>query len=857
MLFSQEQVSFKSLIGKVILFFLAICVAAGIVWSISREVFDEMLSTVNRISQPSERLDLVDDLSTSILNLSQFQNLNPADARKAQVAYYEESQQLIATLDSLENLLVGDLGQLERINNMKRLIIDRDKVFSDYIGIRSQLMNTEELSEQVQNISEIISSKQPTTDSVIKTITKETRTTTLYQPEQGPKDVTAEPEKKRFLGIFKSKKKGAQEVEENVKIPVIKKEEIIVEIDSLVNVSADSSIHEVGRAVQSIEENHRKQTGAYVNREKQLASSIRAMTLELNEIVDELQLDIRKKVNHENAQARTFVNEKIEQMKWILLVAVAVLVIAVYLIILEVNNHSKSRKELIIAKEEALQFGLAKQRFLANMSHEIRTPLQAIIGYTDLISEAQKPALHIVESLKGASNHLLHLVNQVLDYSRIISNNYTIKQEPFDLEKVLLDVLHIVSGNAEKKAITLDYTNQVNLEGYSLIGDPFRLKQILLNLFSNAIRFTPENGTVSLHVTANNRDDADRLLVRMEVRDTGIGMTKAELERIFHEFEQANQDTVNKYGGTGLGLTIVKELVNLQDGVITVQSTPNAGSVFVCTIPYLITDAMQEQLVSLPESPSNSTVSSDVAETAFNGLVWVIDDDRFIREWCGLVLKKMGVRHQTFESGIVMKTQAIPDDLAMVLTDMRMPEMTGEEVCQYIKEQTGNRVNVYVITAQALPEEHVILKNMGFDDIIMKPFQADAIKDLLRRNTVHQSVIQTKQADFSSIEAMTFGDAELLRDILVQFKEDTAHDVALLDDDTIATESAAYIADIIHKLAGRVGQLGALDLAGELRETEVMLRTSSGTLEENRRKQLSSNVRGLLHEIEDYLHHSI
>lgn len=837
----------QSVKGKVLLGFLLAGIALTVSWKISKEAFDKMLSTVNRLSQPSERLDMVNHLSAKIVHLSQFQNMNPADARKARLEYFNQSRQLNQSLDSLKFLLSRDSAQVARIDNMKKLLEKRDRIFTSYIGVRLQLMNNEELTEQVQSISTIISATQPKTDSTVKTTTRETRTTTLYQPEQPPKEPDDEAEKKKFLGIFKSKKKDTRE-DPPVTVPIIKKEEITIVIDTLVNISSDSSIQKVSEAVQTIEATQRKQTDNYVNREKQLAESAKAMSLQLREVMEELELDVVKQVNKENQEARELVNNKIEQIVYLMIAFLVILSILAYRIILDIGKSNENRKQLIRAKEEAENYGQAKQRFLANMSHEIRTPLQAIIGYTELISASQKPEQQVVESLKGASDHLLHLVNQVLDYSRIISNKYVIVKEPFDLEKVLDDILHIVEGDAKRKNISLDFNYDPALEHLRLAGDPFRLKQILLNLFSNALRFTDENGVIGLTVTGQKSGEGQ--MIRFEVSDTGIGISEEEQSRIFNEFEQANNETVNTYGGTGLGLSIVKELVQLQNGCLSVSSTPGSGSVFVIEIPYEVT--------LLTEDPEMETISSHEGIAAdFDGLVWVIDDDRFIRDWCRMLLKKLGIRHETFESGLAVQLVPVPEDLKIVFTDMRMPGLPGNEVCAMIKEKAAHDVEVYVITAQALPEEQEMLLEMGFDGILMKPFKAenllDVIVDYSRRNPV-----PVRQADFSSIEAMAFGDSDILKEVLEQFMEDTAADLKSIEDMLVHEESAnGKIADFIHKLAGRVGQLGAFSLSDDLKEMELVLRADDSLPAPERIQSLLSGIRKLMNEVQTYVHYSI
>jgi len=845
----QNDHSFlQSLGGKIIIGFIIAFVALSVSWRISKDTFDEMLSTVNRLSRPSERLTLINNLTTDIVQLSQFQNLNPADARKARQEYFSQSIKLTQSLDSLKILLSDDADQVSRIDNMKKLLEERDRIFTNYIGVRSQLMNNEELKEQVQTITTIISSASPKADSTVKTTTRETRTTTLYQPENQPQIPEDEADKKKFLGIFKSKKKETRQ-EPPATVPIIKKEEITVVIDTLFNVTSDSSIQKVNEAVQTFEATQRKQTDNYVIKEKQLAETAKAMTGQLREVMQELEMDVVSQVNKENQEARELVNNKIQQMGKYSIALLIILLLLGGWIFIDLFKKNENRKQLILAKEEAEAYGKAKQRFLANMSHEIRTPLQAIIGYTDLISGSQKPEPQVVESLKGASDHLLHLVNQVLDYSRIISNKFVIVKEPFGLEAVMDDILNIVKGEAKRKNISLDFTYDQTLDNIQLLGDPFRLKQILLNLFSNAIRFTEEGGTIGLTVSGNKIGVGQ--MVTFEVSDTGIGISEEEQIRIFNEFEQANDETVNAFGGTGLGLAIVKELVHLQHGKIRLKSTPGVGSVFLITIPFETSTLTAEKEMLVLNTFDNIA-------REFDGLIWVIDDDRFIRDWCHMLLTKLGLRHQTFESGTMVNAMEIPADLKIVFTDMRMPGLTGNEVCALIKERATQPVEVFVITAQALPEEHEKLLKMGFDGILMKPFKAENMLEVIGNHVKNNTDAAIRLADFSTIEAMAFGDNDILKEVLEQFMLDTATDLDsiehLLSSDDPDRER---LADFIHKLAGRVGQVGALRLSADLKELELGLREEGNVSADEKILSLTNTIRKLITEVESYLTYSI
>src|SRR5690606_16013363 len=308
---------------------------------------------------------------------------------------------------------------------------------------------------------------------------------------------------------------------------------------------------------------------------------------------------------------------------------------------------------------------------LANMSHEIRTPLQSIIGFTEHLKSEVSQGNDAVEAIHSSSEHLLHIVNEVLDYSRISSGNFTFARENFSLKKVIREVESAMRIQAEKKGLVL-VLDMEQASDETLTGDAFRLRQVLYNLLGNAIKFTTR-GFVRLSVTTRSFPDG-KVGCLFEIMDTGIGIRKEDIQKIFNQFEQADTSITRNFGGTGLGLTIVKSLVEAQDGKLTVDSEAGRGSTVMVSMTY-------DRSVGGGASQREDT-QGEVRASQDIGTVLVVDDDPMILRLCGLILKKHNIEHVLFNDPTLLLKETPDPRVTHILMDIRMPRMNGVELCQ-------------------------------------------------------------------------------------------------------------------------------------------------------------------------------
>ncbi len=407
--------------------------------------------------------------------------------------------------------------------------------------------------------------------------------------------------------------------------------------------------------------------------------------------------------------------------------------IALFVTLLIARNQEITRRveaataELSAAKEQAEDAARAKADFLANMSHEIRTPMNAVIGLTNLalqtqLDEKQKDYLGKIES---SATSLLGIINDILDFSKIDAGMMTVEQVPFDLHvEVLENLSNVVGLRAAEKGLELLFDFEPDLP-HSLIGDPLRIGQILTNFCNNAVKFT-EAGEITLRIRMVSRED-DRIELRMEVQDTGIGMTQQQIDQLFQEFSQADTSITRKYGGTGLGLTISKRLAELMDGTVGVSSEPGVGSVFWFSAWLGVAE---EQDAALARS----------FDVQVEGLrVLVVDDNPTARMILARYLKAFGysVEEASDGAGALARLADAPADAPfdLVLMDWKMPEMDGLEATRQIKQQ-GDLAKipaVMMVTAfdrEALQDE---AQGVDLDGILVKPVSQSTLLDGIMR----------------------------------------------------------------------------------------------------------------------------
>lgn len=427
---------------------------------------------------------------------------------------------------------------------------------------------------------------------------------------------------------------------------------------------------------------------------------------------------------------QTQMNKQKSTRNWILFLGISALLLALGLYARlrytrKVQKLLQHKNEVIEAeKEKAEASEKAKHQFLANMSHEIRTPMNAIKGMTDILirrnpKEDQKEYL---EGIKQSSDSLLVIINDILDISKIEAGKVELENEPFSVNELLNNVHTIMQFKAEEKGLELK--KEMPADELNVIGDANRLRQILINLIGNAIKFT-EKGLVT--TTIQSEKTEGKLNLHFTVSDTGIGIDKNRMTKIFESFEQAYSDTSRKFGGTGLGLSISKKLVELHNGSIWVESEKGKGSQFHCTIPYAIAASTTEIIPA-------EDVHSNIAAALTGIRILLVEDNAFNVVVAQEELEDAieGVYVDVAVNGLIAIEQLKFADFDIILMDIQMPVMNGFEATKAIRNLDSEKAHTPIIamTANVLKEEVDLCYQAGMNDFFAKPFDT---KELLNK----------------------------------------------------------------------------------------------------------------------------
>ena len=517
-----------------------------------------------------------------------------------------------------------------------------------------------------------------------------------------------------------------------------------------------------------------------------------------------------------------------------------------------INRHSMFEKmqqaehDLRLARDAAESSSHAKSTFLANMSHEIRTPMNSIIGFTELALDDDIPprTRDYLNKINENSEWLMEIINDVLDISKIESGKLSLEKIPFDLHDIFSHCQTVITPKALEKGISLYFYAEPSI-GKKLIGDSTRLRQVLINLITNAVKFT-RVGTVKVSSYIKSSTD-DTVSVYFEVRDSGIGMTTEEIERIYEPFIQADSSTTRKYGGTGLGLPISLSIIEFMGGKLEVESTPGVGSRFSFELTFDTIDLPEEQA-------DDRIIKTGVEKPIFKGEILVCEDNTMNQQVICDHLMRVGlntvVAHNGMEGVEMVKSRIEngekPFDL--IFMDIYMPVMDGLEAAAIISE-LKTETPIVAMTANIMLDDKGFYELNGLPGYLSKPFTSQELWRCLLQYLEPVSIsYMEKQGQLQEAQ----DNYELQKKLRLKFVNDYQNKYDEIAE-AISTEDTTHAHMLVHSLKSNAGMIGKHGLQKAAAEIEALLKEGMTPIKDEYMAHLKTELAAAIEELQPLL----
>jgi signal transduction histidine kinase/CheY-like chemotaxis protein/HPt (histidine-containing phosphotransfer) domain-containing protein len=582
-----------------------------------------------------------------------------------------------------------------------------------------------------------------------------------------------------------------------------------------------------------IEQQDRITKEKMISREAQLAFTGNQIKEKFYDLITKMENEVTEHINNNADQASLLAGKTYRWLTMFSLSGTLLAIIVMFIIARFVRKTQAYQVALENSKDEAEKLSRTKELFMANMSHEIRTPVTAISGFTEqLLHEPfDEYTTNTLKIIKSSSDHLADIINDILDFSKLQNDKLILEKVHFRIKKISEDVFVLFEKQARQNNTSLSYSLSPDTPPV-LLGDPYRLKQIMINLISNSVKFT-SNGKVHFSVKSIEKKPGEIELI-LEFTDTGIGIEESKLDFIFEDFTQAEMSTTRKYGGTGLGLSIVKKLVELHNGRIECRSRKNEGTQITCFLPFMTGD---EKLV---KSESGTLLS--IPDELKRYKILIVDDEEYNRLLFKTILNRWNVKYSEAVNGMEAIEMVKNNHFDLLFMDARMPGIDGLKATQFIREELqipASQMPVICISAATLNEDREKYEKAGMNAFLEKPFTEEmllkTILSVMKEAPKTSSATELKEIknndetgnkiNLVNLLHIAGGDKQFIKHMLITFLDTTAKGLQEMNE-AVLSENWNTVSELAHRMIPPCRHIGASDLCSLLRKIEDIIRVS-------------------------------
>ncbi len=805
-----------------ITFFIILIVASTAVF-LSYFSYQKLINSIEILSEPDKKIELIQSTIQRLTKADNyFQSYIISNESGMFQAYHHEVESIQSNFDKLRNIMNDGSLQIQKLDSLDILFQQKLSLLNDFLKIKKMRQAKNYSSEALEIIS-----KNTTDDLEIQSEVRSTlqaKEIVLPKFEKIPVErVHKEP---GFWSGFKRLFAGDNIVVDTMMRltnDTIKGIEVRVDTLTLTNYASDTNLLKVKEILQEVA--NREFESQFLLTSKEL--NLLRQDQRLFEEIDKIMHHIRQYEQEVAIKRRSESDIVVRNSTKVILIigTIGIFLVGGFLLIIgrDFTHSYRLSKSLEEEKNKANELARVKEEFLANMSHEIRTPLNSIVGYSNLLGKTrldQDQHLY-TQAISRNTNYLFDLVNDVLDFSKLNVNKAKLESTPFSLKETINQIISLYSVQFEEKGLQFKVSCDLVPEDLQLIGDEFRIKQIITNLLNNSLKFT-EKGFVELSIRGRQR--FDRFFIYINVRDTGKGIEPDKFRTIFNSFEQEDITITKKYGGTGLGLSIVKNLVEAMNAKITVASKPGVETTFTVKI-------------ALPfktgEIESNKQDAKPTQVNYFDSHIVLIEDDHWniilIRKLLEPRVAKLSAFKQPEEALEFIKNEFSNIDL--VLTDISMPGLSGIDVLNFVKSVNAS-IPVVAITAHAIRNKVLQLQELGFHDVIIKPFDEVSIYKTIGQILPEKSKTSTNgmgveqvnkfntKLDFESLKKITSNDPKLLEELIMELKNCCVQNVEKFKL-VLIEKNHRSLFEIAHKMTQSYASMNQVLILEGLKEIEL------------------------------------